>query len=106
MLAITRFKRAPVRVQAAILRQQGRMDIDHAPDPWAQRIAINHAHVTGQHQPLRAAGCHALQQVVIERAPIRVAARVQCQCRHARSFGQAQRGCGRLVAAHQYELHG
>ena len=50
MFRITRLQCAAVRMQAAIFRQQGWVDIDHPAHPGFQRIAIDDAHETGEYQ--------------------------------------------------------
>ena len=67
-------------------------------------LAIEDAHETGQHQQIGAAGGDAIEQVEVEGAPVRVAARVQRQRGDICRFGQPQRTGVGLVAGDQHEF--
>ncbi len=101
---IARFQCTTMCMQAAVLGQQGRVDIDHPPDPGLQGFAIDDAHEAGQHQHLGAAGIQATEQLDIEVVPVGVILRVEREGGDAGIFRQLQCACFRLVAADYNEV--
>ena len=100
--------RALVRLESAIFRQQRRMDVDRAADPWRKHAGIENAHEAREHDEIRRVRGDAREEIGIEARAIGIAARIERERRDAGRLGEPQRLCfgpGRRRRARSRNAH-